>query len=226
MNEQEWLTATRPAPLYQHIGTLARKVERLRYLFNCACCRRAWGLLGESSRRFVEYAERRPDMVPLPDGSYPWEGEDKARGWQDEQPWPHRDQRACLAAASAALAVRSSSHTPADHASIAVARLSPREHFETAKAAEQLVQAELLRCIFGNPFQPQPPLAAALDWQGQTARRIAEAIYTELQFDSLPVLADALEDAGCDNEAILSHCRSSGPHARGCWVLAELLSKA
>ena len=45
-------------------------------------------------------------------------------------------------------------------------------------------------------------------------------------FDRLPVLADALQDAGCDNADILTHCRSGGEHVRGCWVLDLLLGKS
>src|SRR5438067_305851 len=58
-----------------------------------------------------------------------------------------------------------------------------------------------------------------------TVRRIAEGIYAERAFDRLPILADALLDAGCDDEAILSHCRTDGPHVRGCWVIDLILGK-
>lgn len=39
------------------------------------------------------------------------------------------------------------------------------------------------------------------------------------RYDLLPVLADALAEAGCDDKAILDHCRHGGPHFAGCWVL-------
>ena len=55
--------------------------------------------------------------------------------------------------------------------------------------------------------------------------KLAQGIYEERAFDRLPILADALEDAGCDNADILSHCRGPGPHARGCWVVDLLLGK-
>jgi hypothetical protein len=86
-------------------------------------------------------------------------------------------------------------------------------------------QAILLRDIFGNTF-----CAAALDerwltWNGGVTPKLAEAIYEERAFDRLPVLADALEDAGCAEPAILEHCRSGGEHVRGCWVVDLVLGK-
>jgi hypothetical protein len=53
--------------------------------------------------------------------------------------------------------------------------------------------------------------------------QVARAIYDGRRFADLPVLADALEESGCTDEAILRHCRSGGEHARGCWVLDALL---
>jgi len=54
--------------------------------------------------------------------------------------------------------------------------------------------------------------------------RLARAIYEEGRCGDLPILADALEDAGCTDADILEHCRSAGPHVRGCWLL-DLLRK-
>ena len=62
-------------------------------------------------------------------------------------------------------------------------------------------------------------------WNDHTVPRIAQAIYGERAFDRMPILADALEDAGCDNADILGHCRQPGPHVRGCWVVDLLLGK-
>jgi hypothetical protein len=80
-----------------------------------------------------------------------------------------------------------------------------------------------LRCIVGNPFRP-----VALDpsWLTTTVVQLACGIYDDRAFDRLPILADALQDAGCDSDSVLSHCRDAGPHARGCWVVDLLLGKA
>ncbi|QEL18863.1 hypothetical protein [Limnoglobus roseus] len=80
----------------------------------------------------------------------------------------------------------------------------------------------LLRCVFGNPFRP---VTFSPSWLTPTAVSLAEAIYTDRAFDRLPILADALQDAGCENAAILGHCRGDGVHVRGCWVVDGVLGK-
>jgi hypothetical protein len=94
-----------------------------------------------------------------------------------------------------------------------------------AKARERTAQAELLRDLFGNPFRPIPMDPAWLRWGEGSVPKIAQAIYDERCFGDLPVLADALEDAGCTAMDILTHCRHPGEHVRGCWVIDLLLGK-
>jgi hypothetical protein len=81
---------------------------------------------------------------------------------------------------------------------------------------------ELIRDVFANPFR-----AVALDsgWRTPKVTALAQAIYDERSFDRLPVLADALEEAGCHDADILNHCRRPGPHARGCWVVDLILGR-
>ncbi len=88
--------------------------------------------------------------------------------------------------------------------------------------AEGQRQCDSLRDIFGNPFQP---VTADPAWLTSTVVQLATGIYQERAFDRMPILADALQDAGCDNDDILNHCRSDGPHVRGCWVVDLLLGK-
>lgn len=90
---------------------------------------------------------------------------------------------------------------------------------DVARTGEFAAQADLLRCIAGNPFHP---VAFDPHWRTETVANIAHGIVAGRAFDRLPILADALEEAGCDNADVLSHCRSSGPHAMGCWVLTGL----
>ncbi len=80
-----------------------------------------------------------------------------------------------------------------------------------------------LRDIFGNPFRP-----VTLDprWLSSTVLDLARTIYDERVWERMPILADALMDASCDNEEILNHCRGEGPHVRGCWVVDLLLGKS
>jgi hypothetical protein len=85
----------------------------------------------------------------------------------------------------------------------------------------QFVQ-DYSRDLLGNPFRP-----VTLDprWLSSTVIDLARTIYDERVFERMPILADALMDAGCDSEEIISHCRSDGPHVRGCWVVDLLLAK-
>jgi hypothetical protein len=83
-----------------------------------------------------------------------------------------------------------------------------------------------LRDIFGNPFRPAHIDPECLAWNGSTVLKLAQAIYDDRTFDRLPILADALEDAGCTNTDILEHCRGPGPHVRGCWVVDLLTGKS
>ena len=77
--------------------------------------------------------------------------------------------------------------------------------------------------IFGNPFHPITFLA---EWRTSTVTTLAQTMYDSRDFSAMPILADALMDAGCDNDEILQHCRGPGPHVRGCWVGDECLSKS
>jgi hypothetical protein len=82
---------------------------------------------------------------------------------------------------------------------------------------------ELLRCVFGNPFRPAVLKAA---WLTPGVVGLVRTIYDDRAFDLLPVLADALEDAGCDDDDVLAHCRGPGTHTRGCWPVDLLLGKS
>src|SRR5262245_24679442 len=81
---------------------------------------------------------------------------------------------------------------------------------------EALAHAVLLRDIFGDPFRP---VTVDPIWIAPTVTALARQVYESRDFSAMPILADALLDAGCANEDVLEHCRSEGPHVRGCWVV-------
>jgi hypothetical protein len=85
---------------------------------------------------------------------------------------------------------------------------------------------ELLREVLGNPFSLVAISTDCLRWNGSTIYRIAQEIYADHAFEQLPILADALEDAGCTDVGLLDHFRGPGPHVRGCWALDVLLTLA
>ncbi|HEY1378110.1 MAG TPA: hypothetical protein VGF55_15015 [Gemmataceae bacterium] len=76
------------------------------------------------------------------------------------------------------------------------------------------------------PFRPVAVDPAWLAWNHGTVPAIARRVYDERAFHDLPILADALEDAGCTDADILAHCRQGGEHVRGCWVVDLILGKA
>jgi hypothetical protein len=97
----------------------------------------------------------------------------------------------------------------------------PLRRYE-ARRAEIADQAALFRDIFGNPFRS---ITFSPAWRTDTAVALARQTYDSRDFSAMPILADALQDAGCDNNDILDHCRGSGPHVRGCWVVDRVLEK-
>jgi hypothetical protein len=91
--------------------------------------------------------------------------------------------------------------------------------------SERSPQCDLLRCVVGNPFRRPVLDPAWLKWSNSTVHKIAHAIAAERTFENLPILADALEEAGCTDAAILDHCRSCGEHVHGCWLVDLILGK-
>ena len=78
--------------------------------------------------------------------------------------------------------------------------------------------------MYGNPFRP---VAFDSAWRTPTTVALAKQMYGSRDFTAMPILADALQDAGCDNEAILTHCRDANQvHVRGCWVADLVLAKS
>ncbi len=98
------------------------------------------------------------------------------------------------------------------------------QQIDAAKEQIQRSLADLLRDIVGNPFRP---VAFSPAWRTSTAVSLARAVYESRDFGAMPILADALQDAGCDSDDILAHCRDTSlTHVRGCWVTDFVLGKS
>jgi hypothetical protein len=81
----------------------------------------------------------------------------------------------------------------------------------------------LIHDIFGHPYYP---VALSPSWRTDTTLSLARQMYDSRDFGAMPILADALQDAGCEEAAILEHCRDANqPHVRGCWVVDLVLGK-
>jgi hypothetical protein len=183
-----------------------RATDRKMRLFACACCRAVWHWLDDDrSRRAVEVAELFADGAATP--------AQLTAAWSDaaDAAWG-RDLR--KAATLAAMAAADAADNVLDF------RPPPTRRFGTA------ARTALLRCVFGSPFRPPPAVDPRwLSWNGGTVAKMAAAVYEQRRFADLPILADALEDAGWTDAAILAHCRAPGEHVRGCWVVDLLTGR-
>ena len=107
-----------------------------------------------------------------------------------------------------------------------IANMSTYSGDLTSWEAELDTRAEILRDIFGpRPFRIVRVNPSWLRWNNGTVPHLARSIYEDRRFTDLPILADALEEAGCTDPGILGHCRSGGEHVRGCWCLDLVLNK-
>jgi hypothetical protein len=109
----------------------------------------------------------------------------------------------------------------AAHAANALYQAGPNESHSWQ--AEQIIQCALLRdifCLFASRH-----FSIAPTWRTPQALALARTAYEERRWEDLPLLADALEEAGCTEETVLSHLRGPGPHVRGCWPVDLLLGK-
>ena len=138
-------------------------------------------------------------------------------GHDPAEPGVHRQSAAGLAFA----ATEASSYATAFGATF---QLVPLAGYRGTREVENALICDVIRDIFGNPFRP-----ATFDpsWRTSTAVAIAKGMYDSRDFTAMPILADAIQDAGCDNDEVLTHCRAeSGIHVRGCWVVDLVLGKS
>jgi hypothetical protein len=224
VNEEGWFASTKPEPMLAFLQGRA-SVSKLR-LFACACCRRVWPLLTDArSRAAVEVAERYADGLA--------DARELAAVRTAAVAATHRAAPAALAAYWATsqnpavtvgnvCAAAAEAEARAAVGSSGSSGVVQAAAWEAAGAAGALAQVALLRDLFDNPFRP---VSADPAWRSGIPGRIAHAIHAEARFEDLPILADALEEAGCTESRVLSHCRGLGPHARGCWVVDLLLGK-
>jgi hypothetical protein len=220
--ESDWVRSDHVPWLVNTVSVLSAnrpvQMRRKLRLLGVAICRRVWRLLSEDYHRAIEVVERYADgLVTYSE-------------FQQRRPNPKPI---------------SQGGTPGEHA---VTRLFKREVFYAVTEAfssapyalcwergligaacdevasqERRDLAALVHDIFGNPFRP---VAFDPSWRTSTSIGLAQSIYESRDFAAMPILADALEEAGCDEPSVLTHCRSDGPHVRGCWVVDLVLGKS
>jgi hypothetical protein len=216
MTEAEWLACDDVNELLD----LARKSDRKARLFACGCCRQIERLLKyDENLRAVEVSELYADGLAKPAGL-------RAAARKAKEVASSLRFEAEVAMKLSLYATKDAAEAAALAAEVRL-NVSRVAHYcwtaVSATAGKRPNQPALVRDIFGNPFRPVAPDPR---WLTSTAVALADGIYADRAFDRLPILADALEEAGCDDADVLAHCRSDGPHARGCWVVDLVLGKS
>ena len=217
MTEEAWLGLTRLDPMLSFAPQAKR--PRRATLFACACCRLAhdWSL-PDLEANLIEATERLAD------------GEIARRTWlrrgraleADTPAWARtaneweRDFRDAVTAL-----LYSDPFWNVTHQIRHAVRAAGSEEYADAFEAKL---CSALRDVFGNPFRAPPALSP--DWRTDTVVALARQMYEAREFGAMPILADALQDAGCTGEDVLNHCRDANvTHVRGCWVVDLVLGK-
>lgn len=223
MTAEEWSESRDPEQMGETVSNLSPRKLRLAAIAVCHFADRplppsceellsgleqfADGMIGRSDINRMQGPVRdmiRKYVVPLKRNA--------RRGIYDTQSEAYRSYRVASACDSAA-GVRRTMVASTIRSIIELAA-------DAASLRAQLVR--VLRDVFGNPFRP---VTVEPSWLTSDVVGLAAAIYADRAFDRLPILADALEEAGCDHPNVLDHCRGPGPHVRGCWVVDLLLGK-
>ncbi len=225
MTEAKWLSwpeAIDPAEAHALMLRTARETgdpRKLR-LLACASARRVWLLLPKACKKAVEVAERFADGLAVTKELHVAARKALSRAQTSRVARP--------AVGHGATAVYHAATPDARGGALGAAFAAQRALLLTGSdpAAEARAHCRLIHDVFGNPFRPARLDDAWLGWHDRCVVRIARAVYDERRFGDLPILHDALLDAGCDDDDVLAHCREPGEHVRGCWVLDLLLGKA
>jgi hypothetical protein len=233
--KESWFSVWRGQASASPAPTVRVSDRKLR-LFACACCETIWDLLSDDRSRHAletaeQFADGKADVQEL------YQAQEAA-----ESAWAtlHHDDflpdvlqpslRPNRALAWAARAAVETTEEDGYLAAIRVAEAVARTAEEVAAwdapwAARVWGRASLVRDIFGNPFRTVSIDPAWLTRIDGTVAKLAQVVYEQRRFEDLPILADALMDAGCADDFILNHCRQPGTHVRGCWLVDLLLAK-
>lgn len=253
MTEAEWLASADPKPMLRFLlGTNHPRVQdiesfpdcrtsdRKLRLFACACYNRIRHFLPNAiAQAAVEVGEQ------FADGLVPAEELQKAetsirRSFEAiEEQWmasqgaeritlqPTHDAFSLALVVLWAQAPKAAYYASSNayYASAAITNIGGVSYdgeFSSGPATEARAQTYLLRDIFGHLFLP---ISLSSSWLTSTVVAMAQQMYDSRDFSAMPILADALQDAECEDAAILNHCRGPGPHVKGCFVVDLLLGK-
>jgi hypothetical protein len=225
MNKTQWNTCADSTPMLEFLRASGKASERRLRLFAIAGCRRMSRLMtDERSCKAVEVAE---DFV---DGRTNHQERQSAANaaWDAANPTHYRDWTGAGYAAAAAAARVVDRDWPLFGRSQPYGEIASEYAWLAAQNSvfflDKTARCDLLRDIFG----PLPLCTATIEPSLLTPEvvSLAQTIYENRRFEDMPLLADALEEAGWVNEEITRHCRSGAEHVRGCWVVDLLLGKS
>jgi hypothetical protein len=248
MTEGEWMSCTDPTRM---LKLLRGKIsDRKLRLFGVACCRRIWHLLpDERSRHAVAVAELFADgLVTKAEAEAAGNAAAEVSrddlygiaaevGWRaaraadhllplPEEAWQLKAVWEYVAVAMEGEQLVKEGTTPEMLDAWSDQSVESGRSMGWTAINPDAILADVLREVVG----PLPVLRVAINpaiflGNGGTIPKLAQGIYDDRGFDRMPLLADALEDAGCDHGEIVAHCRGQGPHSRGCWVIDLVLGK-
>jgi hypothetical protein len=220
MTEAEWLTCDDPKVLWANCDS--RATERKKAILRVACCRSAVAVTNQTDLYEFEvsvlegYADGHlgHDVVHRVFTRLSWPAREA------ERPYPVPGDPPALFVEEVMIAATAPGGR-ATESTLAFAQ-GAIEAVGLGVASARRPLVDLIRDIFGNPFRP-----VSLDpsWVTSTVATLAQQMYDSRDFSPMPIFADALQDAGCDNPAVLDHCRGDGTHVRGCWVVDSVLGK-
>jgi hypothetical protein len=237
MTEADWLRCAEPKLMLEFVRGKGK--TRKQRLFACACCRRVWHLLKDRRSRdavtasecYADRLIRREELVARRQQAM------LGKRYFDYYVYPEQNAAASVARPSVTLswilwlteAALGNEAVRDRGGSTAEVNLPLRDE---VRLTEKKARVAMLRDLFGNPFRPVAVDPVWLSWNGATVAKLARAAYEKRRLPDgtldgarLAVLADALEEAGCTDAALLGHCRGPGPHYRGCWAVDLLLYK-
>jgi hypothetical protein len=218
MTEDEWFR--------EFESRLAPVSDRKAQLFAAACCRRVWHLMTDPRHRAaVVAAEHFADGV-LTEAMFESALRPVVALWRviPDATRVEWEVRHYMTGATRHLGYKRCAAYAASYVGRGAARTAgTRESagWVAARDAEGLAQLALVQDLVGPASRP----AADPSWLTSIVLALAGQMYELRDFSVMPILADALEEAGCDDVDVLGHCRSSGPHVRGCWVVDLVLGK-
>jgi hypothetical protein len=249
MTEPEWNRCTDPQAMLDFLRATDRASDRKLRLFAVACCRRIWHLLVAEEQHWhkdeAAFWRRCQEAVVLAERFADGEATEQELAAVTAYPRPALydadaamfaaelplDAAAVAAEAAEAAAREAEGRMYAQHfpdgytpsAENAALLTEEEREYEKVLATEKKSQCDLLRCVFGNLFQP--PSALDLSLLTPNVVGLVWTIYEERSFERTRELADVLEAAGCTDAYLLAHLRSPGPHVRGCFALDALIGR-